>query len=220
MWCTSKISNYLFRAIKTKVVTEQDSLADIVASYAKPYLRQGDILILSEKMVACAQGRALPVSLIKPGFIARLLSRFVTKSSAGSNLAVPEAMQCAVDECGRIRILLAAAAGAVGKLLRQKGWFYIVAGYKASCIDAPSAHTIPPYNKYVILAPLRPDRTASSIAKTLDDTVVLIVDVNDLGARILGSSKKIDDELIMDLLRDNPLGQADESTPMGILRAA
>ena len=86
--------NYLCHAIKTKVITNKDSLTDIIADYAKPHLRKGDILFLSEKMVACTQGRAIPISAIKPGFLAGLLSKFVAKSKAGIGLAMPETMQC------------------------------------------------------------------------------------------------------------------------------
>lgn len=210
--------NYLCLAIKTKVITEEDSLTNIIEDYAKPYLRKGDILFLSEKMVACTQGRAIPLDSIKPSFLSRFLSKFVTRNKAGANLAMPETMQCAVDECGSIRILLAAVAGMFGKLLGQKGWFYHVAGYRAAGIDRPCDSTIPPYNNHVVLTPLAPDRVATDISKTLDDVIVLIVDVNDLGANILGSSEHIDRDYIIDLLRQNPLGQSNESTPMGILR--
>ena len=209
---------YSCRAVRTKIITRDDSLAEIIAEYAKPHLENGDILFLSEKMVACAQGRAIPVSEIKPRFTAALLSGFVTKSSAGIGLAMPETMQCAIDECGHIKIMLAAAAGMIGKLFRRKGWFYKVAGYRAACIDGPCEYAIPPYNNYVVLAPLEPDYTALKIAEILDGVTVLIVDINDLGGSVLGSSAKIDKEHIIALLRQNPLGQSCESTPMGILR--
>jgi len=209
--------NYLCRAIKTKVVTEADSLADIVNDYAKPYLKKGDILFLSEKMVACTQGRAMPLSSIKPGLLARFLSRFVTKTTAGIGLAMPETMQCAIDECGYIRILLASVVGMLGKILRKKGWFYHVAGYRAACIDGPCSYTIPPYNKYVVLAPQNPDQVAKSISAMLDGIVVLIVDINDFGGAILGSSQPIDRNRIISILQQNPLGQSSESTPMGVL---
>jgi len=212
--------NYLCLAIKTKVITDEDSVMDIVADYAMPYLQKGDILFLSEKMVACTQGRAIPISAVRPGVLARLLSKFVTKSKAGYGLAMPETMQCAIDECGHIRILLASAAGMLGKLFGQKGWFYQVAGYRAACIDGPCEYTIAPYNKYIVLAPLAPNLTAANISKTLNGITVLIVDVNDLGVRILGSSEQIDNDQVISLLRQNPLGQSNESTPMGILRAA
>lgn len=117
--------SYDCRAIKTKTVTERDALSDIIARYAKPVLKDGDILFICEKMVACAQGRAFPVDSIRAGRIARMLG-----------------------------------GGAV-----------------------------------------------------------LIVDANDLGVRVLGKSNcKLDESQISLLLRQNPLGQSDESTPMGILR--
>ena len=211
---------YYCYAIKTKVITQKDALADIVSKYAKPFLKKGDILFLSEKMVACTQGRAIQLSSIIPGTFARILSKFVTKSKAGIGLAMPETMQCAIDECGLIRILLASAVGMFGKLCKKKGWFYRVAGYRAACIDGPCSYTIPPYNEYVVLAPAKPDRVAVSISKMLDGVAVLIVDVNDIGANILGSSKAIDTDRIIHLLRQNPLGQSVESTPMWILRAS
>ncbi|MCL2099784.1 MAG: coenzyme F420-0:L-glutamate ligase [Oscillospiraceae bacterium] len=209
---------YLCHAIKTRVVKSGDSLADIIDEYAKMYLQKGDIIFLSEKMVACAQGRALPLTSIKPGFTAKFLSKFVTRSSAGIGLAMPETMQCALKECGYFRILFASAAGMFGKLFGKKGWFYKAAGYRAACIDGPCDYTIPPYNEYVVLSPLDPDLTAANIAERLDGVTVLIVDINDLGGNILGSSGEIDKNNILDLLRQNPLGQSCQSTPIGILR--
>ena len=210
---------YFCFAIKTKVVSRDDRLADIVRTYAQPCVEEGDILFVSEKMVACAQGRAIPLSAIQPGFLARLLSRFVTKSKAGIGLSMPETMQCAIDECGVLRILAAATVGMAGKLIGRKGWFYRVAGYRAACIDGPCDHTIPPYNRYVVPAPLAPDKTATAVSRQLGGITVLIVDVNDIGVEILGKSHTIDADKVRGLLRQNPLGQSSESTPMGILRS-
>ena len=39
---------------------------------------------------------------------------------------------------GTLRILFAAFCSVIGKLLRRKGWFYIVAGPKARGIDGPT----------------------------------------------------------------------------------
>jgi hypothetical protein len=127
-------------------------------------------------------------------------------------------MQCAIEECGLFKILLASVAGMFGKLFRKKGWFYKIAGPKAAGIDGPCEYTIPPYDQYVVLTPLDPETTAKNIAKTLDGVTVLIVDVNDYGALILGSSETIDNNRIVSLLRQNPMGQSTQSTPMGILR--
>ena len=209
---------YTCFAIKTKVISQQDRLPDIIERYVAPVVEEGDILFVSEKMVACAQGRAIPMSTIKPGSLARFLSRFVTKSSAGIGLSIPETMQCAINECGTVRILIAAAVGMLGKLCGKKGWFYHIAGYRAACIDGPCAYTLPPYNQYVVLAPLQAEETAIAISRQLGGTTVLIIDANDIGVEILGKSHTIDGEKLRGLLKQNPLGQSRESTPMGILR--
>ena len=48
---------------------------------------------------------------------------------------------------------------------------------------------------------------------------VAIVDINDLGANILGCSQKEPSmALLARILGDNPLGQSSECTPMGIIR--
>ena len=54
-----------------------------------------------------------------------------------------------------------------------------------------------------------------------DGMRVAIVDINDLGANILGFSEKEPSmDQIAKILGDNPLGQSSESTPMGIIRKA
>ena len=205
-------------AVKTHVVQNGDDLEEIISTYAAPHLQSGDMLFLSEKMVACTQGRAIPLKDIRPCRLARFLCRFVRKTSYGIGLAMPETMEMAIRECGRLRILLAACAGLMGKLSGRRGWFYIVAGRKAAAIDGPCAFTLPPYNEYVVLAPHHPD----AVAKKLSDSFhcpVLIVDINDLGGEILGtSSPSMDRTFYASLLRDNPLEQSSECTPIGILR--
>ena len=65
-------------------------------------------------------------------------------------------MEYALRECGTLRILFAAFVSVIGKkVFRKKGWFYKVAGYKARSIDGPCHNTIPPYNHYVVLGPVR-----------------------------------------------------------------
>ena len=47
-----------------------------------------------------------------------------------------------------------------------------------------------------------------------------MVDINDLGGNILGSTlSKTDEKTLLAVLRDNPLGQGHQSTPLGIVRA-
>ncbi len=205
--------------IKTHVITEKDDICDVAEKYAKPHLIPDDILFISEKAVACSQGRAIPLDQIKPRKLAAFLCKYVTKTKHGIGLGIPETMEMALRECGTLRILFAAAISAVGKLFKQKGWFYIIAGEKASSIDGPTSGTIPPYNKCVVLGPDRPDRVAFAVSERVGCRCI-IVDINDLGGKILGiSDPSLSRQDLAELLSDNPLGQGHQSTPMGIIRA-
>ena len=48
--------------------------------------------------------------------------------------------------------------------------------------------------------------------------VAAVVDVNDVGAEVLGASAGIDRDLLRQATRDNPLGQGHQQTPVGIIR--
>ena len=206
--------------IKTHVITDKDDITDVAEKYAKPHLENGDVLFITEKIVGCTQGRAIPLSEIHPRKLATFLSKFVLKTPYGIGLAMPETMEMALRECGTMRILFAAAVSAVGKLLGKRGWFYKIAGEKARSIDGPCDCTLPPYNECVSLAPLNPDEVAEKISKKLGCEVI-ITDINDLGGNILGaSSPDSDRDLFVKILKDNPLGQSSQQTPMGIIRKA
>ena len=206
--------------VKTHLITKEDKMADVVAKYPKDQMQEGDILFISEKAVACTQSRAIPMEDIKPRPLAVTLSRYVTKTPAGIGLGIPETMEMALQECGTPRILFAAFCSVIGKILGKKGWFYIVAGPKARGIDGPTEGTIPPYDHYVVLTPADPMGTAKELARGLGYPVA-IVDINDLGANILGYSEgQSGMDFLAKALGDNPLGQGGECTPMGILRRA
>lgn len=207
--------------IKTHLITDKDDIVEVSKNYAAPVLKEpDDIFFISEKCVACTQGRAIPIDEIKPRKLAKFLSRFVTKTPAGIGLGMPETMEYALRECGTPRILLAAGVSAVGKVFKRKGWFYDVAGYKAKSIDGPTPNTIPPYNKCVVLGPVEPDKVAKEISDALGYRAI-VVDINDLDGNILGSSDdSLDRDLYVRILKDNPLGQDCESTPMGVIRTA
>ncbi len=212
--------DYLRIPVKTHLITNADDMADVVVKYPKEKMRPGDILFISEKAVACTQSRAIPMEDIVPRKLAVTLSRYVTKTPAGIGLGIPETMEMALRECGTPRILFAAFCSVIGKLLGQKGWFYIVAGPKARGIDGPTEGTIPPYDHYVVLTPADPMGTSRRLARALGHPVA-IVDINDLGANILGFSEKEPSlDWLAKLLGDNPLGQGEECTPMGIIRRA
>ena len=207
--------------IKTHVVMRDDVLLDVVQKYAGKLVKDGDVLFVTEKIVGITQGRAFPLDEISPRPLAVTLSKYVTKTSHGIGLGIPETMEMALRECGTPRILLAAAVAAVTKAFGRRGDFYRIAGPKARAIDGPTKNTIPPYDSQVVLGPDRPDGVAADIKAALGkDIVVLVVDINDFGGNILGSTAtRAVSDLMVRVLKDNPLGQDHQSTPMGIIRA-
>ena len=149
--------------------------------------------------------------------MANFLSRFVTKTPIGIGLGSPETMQLAIEEVGLLRILLASFFGFLFKIFNIKGVFYIIAGSKARSIDGAVEYAIPPYNTYVSKGPLKANKVAEKISEELK-TPVVIVDANDFGVNILGASQGINKKLITKIIKDNPLGQSNEQTPIGIIR--
>ena len=213
--------NYRRLAIKTHVITDKDTIVGVCEQYAKPLIEENDILFITEKIVGCTQGRAIPIKDIKPRPLAKLICKFVLKTPYGIGLAMPETMEMALRECGTMRILFSAFISAIGKLIGKRGWFYRIAGEKARAIDGPCDCTLPPYNECVSLAPAEPEVVAEDVSKALGGVGVIITDINDLGGNILGAyPASIDCDLMVRILKDNPLGQSHEQTPMGIIRVA
>jgi len=196
-------------------------------------------LFVSEKVVAVAQGRVHLTTDVHCGPWARVLCRFVTRTPYGIGLGHPATMQLAIDEVGLPRILLAAAAGAAGKAVGRRGWFYRVAGSAARAIDGPTEYSAYPANVSAKLAPADPSGVARAIsaavraalasggdsggagaaraAESFGGTVV--IDANDLGQDVLGQDTGLADAQLVAAFRDNPLGQAREQTPFAVVVA-
>ncbi len=214
-------TSYARLPIRTRVVMPGDDLDAFITEYAAPAVRPGDLLFVTEKIVAITQGRSYGLDEIQPRRLARFLSRYVTKTSYGIGLGMPETMEMALRECGTPRILFAAAVSAVTKLFGRRGDFYRIAGDKARAIDGPTDGTIPPYNRAVVLGPKDPSGVARRLKTLLGSTLeVAVVDINDIGGNILGSTlDRAGEQRLVRILGDNPLGQGHESTPLGIIRA-
>ena len=180
-------------------------------------LQAGDVVAVSEKAVAICQGRSFPVEDVRVRPLSRILSRFVGRTASGIGLGIPATMELAIREAGAGRILLATAAAAVTKPFGIKGVFYRVAGPAVRAIDGPTRGTIPPYDGHAKMGPEDPESVARDLATTLG-TGVAIIDANDIGVNILGTSPGVDAALVESLLRDNPLGQGAQQTPVALLR--
>jgi len=205
--------------VKTKLITPEDKdISVIVRQYTKDFILPGDIVFVSEKAVAVTQGRSYHLDSVKVSWFANFLSKFVTRTPVGIGLGSPQTMQLAIEEVGILRILFSAFFGAIFKLVGIRGVFYILAGDKARSIDGAVDYAIPPYNKYVSKGPVNPDKVAREISAKLNGVKVAIVDANDIGVNILGATPGVDKKFVARAIKDNPLGQTDECTPIGILR--
>jgi hypothetical protein len=209
---------YARHPVRTHLVTPADTdAAAVVARYAGPLGGDVRLVAVSERMVAITQGRSYPMDTIRPGRLAKVLVRHVTRPGYGIGLGTAETMQLAIDEVGAARILFAAAASALTKPFGIHGVFYRLAGRQAAAIDGPTSYTIPPYNQAATLGPKKPDAAARAIAAALDAPVA-IIDANDAGCAVLGSSPGVDRRFVERLFADNPLGQAREQTPFCVVR--
>ena len=212
--------SYVRIPVKTHILTEEDDPLEVVRRYAVPESQAGDVLFIAETALAIMQGRQRHIDTIHVSFLARLLSRFVTKSPYGVGLRSPRAMQVAIEEVGAWNVLKGTAAAAWGKLvLRRRGDFYEVAGLATKMIDAEHTMGIKKYWDYVIPGPVQIPETCRAI-KEATGLEACVVDVNDIQEPwVIGASfgEEIS-RIVASALRDNPLGQGDECTPMGLLR--
>jgi hypothetical protein len=205
--------------IRTPVLMPGDDIAEAIRSNAGSELRPGDTVVLSESAVAIMQGRARDWRTIRPTALARRLSSLVTKTSYGTGLRSPYAMQYAIELTGLSRILLAAAVHPFGRLFGQRGWFYLVAGLDARMMDAEHTMGVKEFYEFVIPAPADPPATVRALKAQLGVDVA-ICDINDVKpawcvASTLAPERR---RLLERSFDDNPLGQRDEQTPIGIWR--
>ena len=213
---TGKYERY---PVKTKVVMDGDDLVELLNECVAPYLEGDDMIFMSEKIVAISQGRAFPVDEIKPSKLANFLVKFVYKSPYGIGLGSPWTMELAVREVGKVKITACALVAGVCKLFGKRGVFYNMLGERVRAIDGPCDYTLPPYNTYAKMAPDKPNEVAKQLTKAMGGHKVIIIDANDIGVNILGKpDKKMNDEELAAIFKDNPLGQASQQTPIAIVR--
>jgi tetratricopeptide (TPR) repeat protein len=200
--------------VRTPMITARTGLLPVIDRATRGQRRPDDVIAVGESPAAAGQARIVPLELVEPGPLARLLSRFV--GSIGP-LHSHEGMQGAIMEAGRARVLAGTVAAVAGKLARRPGWFYRVAGPATAMIDDVAA-AMPPHDHHVVFGPRAPAELASELAGPLGCGVA-IVDANHLtGAWVVGASPGVDERWVTAALMDNPAGNEDEQTPVVILR--
>jgi F420-0:gamma-glutamyl ligase-like protein len=207
--------------VKTHFITKDDNLENIIEKYALREAKKSDIVALCQKIVSITHKKIIYRKDIKLGFWAKFLSKFVKKTPYGFSVGNPLKMQVAINLAGLPRILFASICAIFGKIVGIKGIFYKIAGHQINQIDGFYGEAFPQYNDMAILGLDR--KFSNNLCDKLKEKYNLsfaIVDINDIGGNILGTSADIKEKtkLILELLKDNPAGQSNQQTPIIILK--
>lgn len=200
--------------IATHLLTQLDDPVEIVKRYVLPHAQPGDIIAIGETPVALMQGRFRHPTDIRPGWLAKRLCYYFMPTSS---LATACGMQALVDIVGPWRVFGAFLGGAILKKLGRPGMFYVLAGEQARLIDDVTG-TLPPYDQFIVLGPENPQQVVDQIYQATG-LAAAIVDVNDLKAvKILAATSVVSLEFLEQALINNPAGNADEQTPLVLIR--
>jgi len=226
--------------IRTELFKKNDKVPRIVVENIDGFfnrLRKSDLteklkgkkwyVVVTEKVVAIAQGRSYFIEEIRPGAFAKLLSQHVMKTPAGIGLGSPWTMQIAINEIGLPRVLIASFVAAVTKPFGLKGIFYQLVGQEVASIDGPTEYSLYPSNVSAKLGPRNPEDEAKNIDFAIRESLpfdliqtfegAVIIDANDLGQNVLGNSTTVARETIVATFKDNPMGQGREQTPIVVV---
>ncbi len=200
--------------IRTPLLTNQDNQPDIVERYVKPFSQPGDYLVLAETATAIVENNYRYPGNVRPGWLARRLCFFFPSKTS---LCSAYGMQTLIDTSNAWQVAFAFVLGAAAKVVGIGGVFYSLAGYQAALIDDVTG-TISPYDQFIVLGPSNPAATVANVKeKTGMETA--IVDANDLKeVKILASTPGVDGDTLVRALRENPAGNADEQTPVLLVR--
>lgn len=210
---------YYRYAIKTHYVQIGESYIDIMNQYVKPIYQEGDIISISEKIIALCQKRVIYKKDVKISFLAKFLSRFAMKTDAGIGVDSPYKMQVAINFCGRLKVIYAAILAGIGKMFKKKGIFYEIVGQEISGLDGFYGKAFPEYEEFGIRIPENSSGVCDEIYEKMG-IKCMIVDANDFNIEILGKSSIIeyDDEFLAKIIKDNPAGQSRQMTPIILIR--
>jgi hypothetical protein len=200
--------------VRTHLLGVLDDPQQVLERYTGVLLQPGDVITIGETPLAVMQGRYHHPETVQPSMLARLLCRVFHPTSS---LATACGLQSLIDLVGPARVLCAWLAGTALKLVGSRGGFYRLAGEQARLIDDVTG-TTPPYDQTLVLGPDQPAAFCNRMAAALG-VGVAVVDVNDLGrVKVLAASRGCSEELLQRALRPNPAGNANERTPLVLVR--
>ena len=200
--------------VRTPLIRNGDDLAAFTARCVAGIAGPQDVICISETAVAIAQGRSIAAEAIRPSALARFLAEH---AGPYSTVSQAESMQLVMENAGALRVLTAAAANVAGRLVGRRGDFYRLLGPAVAEIDGYTG-TLPPYERHIVFGPLDAPAVAASIALACAAHAA-VVDANDLKkAQVLGASEGVDEAAVRAGLLHNPHGNADEQTPLVVLK--
>ncbi|EKU71780.1 coenzyme F420-0:L-glutamate ligase [Selenomonas sp. F0473] len=201
--------------VPTRILTEDDDIAEAIAYYAGAEVTGDDLVCCAESVVAITQGRFVFPEELDISATAEFCCRFIPDYGS---LASPHGMQALMDVEGKWRVAAALFAGFLAKLVGKNGMFYKWGGKEAAMIDDVTG-TMPPFDKAIVYGPAEPDLVARKIAARVGAFGAMVADVNDLKrSRVVGVSDGVDGAPAARLLLDNPFGNASQKTPICIVK--
>ncbi len=211
-WRENSVAQIL--PIPTHLLTNLDDTIEVVKKYVAPCAKPGDIVTIGETPVAIMQNRLRHPTTVNPGWLAKRLCYYFMPTSS---LATACGMQTLIDVSGPWQVGSAFVLGAIAKIFGSPGMFYRLAGEQARLIDDVTG-TLPPFDQFIVLGPSHSQQLVDQIFQETG-LKAAIVDVNDLKAvKILAKSENTDEQLLIQALIDNPAGNADEQTPVVLIR--
>ncbi len=206
--------SYKALAIKTDLLGCFDKPVDTVVNYCKGVSKKNDILTIGESPLAIMQKRYISPQNLKYSFYSKILCYFFHPTSS---LATACGMQLLINKIGVTKITVSLFIGFLFKLIGINGVFYRLTAPESSLIDDISG-TVTPYDKSIVMGPVNAKLFCEEVSRLLNIDVA-VVDVNDLGGvKILASSNLSVNKILKTALRVNPAGNADEKTPIVLIR--
>lgn len=205
-------------SVPTHLLCHLDDPVSVVQDYVANVAAPGDVVCLAESALAVMQGRWRHYESVRIGWLARLGCRLFAPISS---MASACGLQAAIDLVGAVRAAAALVLAVLARLLGVRGVFYRVVGRAAAALDDLTG-TLPPYDHFIVLGPTRCAAIAAAVASRTG-IAAAIVDVNNLSGSggdltILAASEGVDTGRLAEALRHNPGGNADEGTPLVLIR--
>lgn len=211
---------YRRHCIQTHFVAIKEDYIELMERYVKPCYEEGDIVSISEKIIALCQNRVVYKEDVEPTWLAKRLANLAQPSAAGPGVSNVYKMQFTINMCGPVKVVFAAICAGIGKLFGKRGVFYDIVGEETTGLDGFYPDVFEEYGNYGIRIPENPDGVCDEIFEKTG-MVCMISDANDLNVEILGVGSQLKNRTkaqLAALIMDNPSGQSDQLTPFIIIR--